>query len=547
MSYSQTATSDPYAFSLWPDASAASEEMTMLAQAAGCTQPGLTVEDIFFDDLLDTTLAQGSNSTTPAETFGSHKDTNWTTGGTVAADMPPHPNATAMSTTTTFAPTTFPLADNMGAYTPEFFFPQSDWSLSVTPSLTDVSSLPSPRSDGTRNGIIPFPTLGATSSYIPQPPLAGLSFPQIDIAGAWGPNQIISAPPDLFMGGSNFVAQVQSDSGQILDPSNMYMNTTSSSPWDCTQFLDHLTMPTEALVTMVGRETAPPSSIGKRNRESDESGSGSPKKRGKPSTTRLLGGAGSTKRTRRSPATRTRQLTNHKSKAAGRGAEMLVSTTVQGLYHQSLPGLSVPQGSMGALFQEQPSWIEEREQVEPRHDSGSSVPFRGVENAEDGEVLRKIPTNLTERERLMLQTTQADEERGAVRYIMCRVCSDRCFPKWATFQRHCKSCEKHPSELKFCPKCGDYFGRQDSETRHKDKRHQGACLSTSQDEAREKEQKATRILEAFEARLQRCLRSGEDPGPRFSEVMSRKLMNTSKKVSKAETSLEGESWATGLC
>ncbi|KAH9029111.1 hypothetical protein EDB84DRAFT_1496803 [Lactarius hengduanensis] len=201
---------------------------------------------------------------------------------------------------------------------------------------------------------------------------------------------------------------------------------------------------------------------------------------------------------------------------------------------------------MGALLQEQPSWIEEREQVEMRHDTGSSVPFRGVEDAED-EALHKIPTSLTERERLMLQTTQADEERGAVRDIMCKVCSNRCFRRWATFQRHCKSCEEHPSELQFCPKCGDYFGRQDSEARHKVKKHQGACLSTSQDEAREKEQKARRILEAFEARLQHCLRSGEDPGPRFSEVMSRKLTNTSKKVSKAETSLEGGSWATGLC
>ncbi|KAH8986993.1 hypothetical protein EDB86DRAFT_2217453 [Lactarius hatsudake] len=411
----------------------------------------------------------------------------------------------------------------------------------------DVSSLPLPRSDGTRNGIIPFSTFGATSSYIPQPPLAGPSFPQFDIAAAWGPNQITSAPPDLFMGGSNFVAQVQSDSGKILDPLNTYMNTTSSSLWDCTQLLDHLTMPTEALATMVRREMAPLSSLGKRNRESDESGSGGPKKRGKPSTTRVLEGEESTKRTRRSPATRTQHPINDKSKAAGRGAEMLVSTTAQGLYHRSLLGLSVPQGSMGALFQEQPSWMEEREQVEPRHDSGSSVPFRGVENAEDGEVLRKIPTNLTEREQLMLQTTQADEERGAVRYIMCRVCSNRRFREWATFQRHCRSCEKHPSELKFCSKCGDYFGRQDSETRHKGKKHQGACLSTSQDEAREKEQKATRILEAFEVRLQRCLRSGEDPGPCFSEVMSRKLTNTSKKVSKAETSVEGESWATGLC
>ncbi|KAH8984325.1 hypothetical protein EDB92DRAFT_1492196 [Lactarius akahatsu] len=160
-----------------------------------------------------------------------------------------------------------------------------------------------------------------------------------------------------------------------------------------------------------------------------------------------------------------------------RGAEMLISTTAQGVYHRSLPGLSVPQRSIGALLQEQSSWIEEREQVETRHDTGSSLSFRGVENAEDGEALRKIPTNLTERERLMLQTTQVDEERGAVRAIMCRVCSNRCFRKWVTFQRHCKSCEKHPSELKFCPKCRNYFRRQDSEVRHKEHQEKPPALA----------------------------------------------------------------------
>ncbi|KAH9060434.1 hypothetical protein EDB87DRAFT_603463 [Lactarius vividus] len=265
----------------------------------------------------------------------------------------------------------------------------------------------------------------------------------------------------------------------------MDMDMISSSPCDYTQLLDHLAMPTEALATMVRCETTPPSSLGKRSRESDENESDAPKKRGKPSATRIPGGAQSTKRTRQPPATRTQTMINDKFKAAVRGAEMLASMTAQGVYHRSLWGLSVPQGPMGTFLQEQPSWVKEREQVETRHDAGSSVPFRGVENAEDGGDLPKIPKNLTERKRLMLQTTQADEECGAVRAIICRVCSNQRFREWVTFQRHCMSCEKHPSELKFCPKCGDYFGRQDSEVRHKDKRHQEACLSTSRDEARE--------------------------------------------------------------
>ncbi len=284
------------------------------------------------------------------------------------------------------------------------------------------------------------------------------------------------------------------------------------------------------------------------DKNSDENESGGPKKRGRPGAIRVPGGAESTKRTRRSPATRTRQISNDKSKAAGSGAERLASTTAQGLYHRSLPGLSVPQGSVRTLGQGQLSWIEEREQVETRPDTGGSAPFQSAENAEDGEDLHNIPRNLTERERLMLQTTQADEERGAVRVIKCRLCPKPRFGTWVTFQRHCKSCEKHPSDLRFCPKCGDYFGRPDSGIRHKDKKYQEACLNTSQDGAREKRQKVERLLEAFEARLKHCLRSGEDIGPRFSDVMTKKLTNTSKKVSKTEEIwLEGDSWAAGLC
>ncbi|KAH9172776.1 hypothetical protein EDB89DRAFT_2069441 [Lactarius sanguifluus] len=215
MSYPQTATSDPYAFSLWSDASAASEETTMLAQAAGCAQPGLA-EGLFFDDLLDTTLAWEQIGATPAETFGIQYDINWTTGGVVAADMPvPLPSAT-MNTTMTFAPTTTPLANNMDAYAQGFFFVLL-WN----------------HSDGTRNGFPPFPIFDTTSLYFPQPSLAGPPFPQLDIAGVWDPNQITGAPPVFFMGRNNFVGQVQSG---ILDPMNTgtYTNLTSSTQLDYT-------------------------------------------------------------------------------------------------------------------------------------------------------------------------------------------------------------------------------------------------------------------------------------------------------------------------
>ncbi|KAI9444538.1 hypothetical protein H4582DRAFT_1909563 [Lactarius indigo] len=539
----------------------------MLAQAAGCTQPvaELAVEDFFFDDPLDATLTWQQCGITETFGFQNYSDINWTTGETVAAVMPSHgvPLSTAMNTTMTLVPptTTLPLTD-VGAYAQGFFHHTTRlpylplqypvkvaicglpiFVLTWSKALIDIASLPSPQSNGTGIGFLPFPTLGPTPSYFPQPSLSGLSIPQLNIAGVWDPNHIIGAPPTFFMGGSDFVGLQL----EILD--SLSTSLTSSEPLEYTKHIDQLVTPTVALSTLVNREMAPSSSLRKRSRRRDEGEASALKKRGRLSVTRVPGGAQSTERTRRSPATRTRSMINDKSKAAGYGAERLTSTAAQGVHHRSLPGLSVPQGSMGALLQEQPSWIEEREQVETWHNSGSSVPLQSAENAEGGECLHKIPTNLTEREGLMLQTTQADEERGAVRDIMCRVCSGKQFNKWVAFQRHCKSCEKHPSpsEVKFCSKSGDDFGRQDSEVRHKDKRHQEACLSTSQDEAREKEQKVKRVLKAFEARLQHCPRSGEDPGPRFSDVMSRKLTNTSKKLSKAETWSEGKSWATGLC
>src|SRR6267378_893777 len=97
------------------------------------------------------------------------------------------------------------------------------------------------------------------------------------------------------------------------------------------------------------------SSLGKRRREryetyicdltradsknSDETETAGPKKRGRQDA-RVQGGAASTKRTRRSPVTRTQANISSKSKAVGRGAGMLAPSTAQGLYHQSLLGLS---------------------------------------------------------------------------------------------------------------------------------------------------------------------------------------------------------------
>jgi hypothetical protein len=285
------------------------------------------------------------------------------------------------------------------------------------------------------------------------------------------------------------------------------------------------------------------------DKNSDDDEPGGPKKRGRPSSTRVPGGAASMKRTHRPSGTRTQTKANGISKAAGHGAERLVSTTAQGVYHRPMSGLRVPQGSVGALEPEKPSWIVGREVVETQRETGSAGPQQIVfqENAEDEEELHEVPGHLTERQRLMLEMTQAEKDRGAVRVIKCKLCPEaRPFGTWVIFVRHCNSCERHPSELGYCPTCGDYFGRLDSRKRHNEKRYQAACLGTKQFEAEQRKERVERFLKAFNDRLTERLKNGLDFKSIFSDVMTKKLSNTSKKISKTEILLEDDSWANGL-
>ena len=281
------------------------------------------------------------------------------------------------------------------------------------------------------------------------------------------------------------------------------------------------------------------------DKNSDEAGSGGPKKRARPSA-RVPGGAASTKWTRQPFTTRTQQEKKVLSKAAGRGAERLAPTIAQGVGPRSPLGLSVSQRSMGALEHEQPSWIAGREQVGTRRDTGSSAPkqISLQERSEDEEDLHQITGNLSKRERSMLQMTQAERERGAVRTIICKLCPKASLRTWATFQRHCKTCKKHPFELHFCCSCGDYFARSDSRDRHE--KEQDSNTSHLNHDAMEKKEKVERLFKAFDTRLTHCLKNGEKIQPMFSDAIN-KMTNTSKKVSdKDKISLEG-TWAAGLC
>jgi hypothetical protein len=209
---------------------------------------------------------------------------------------------------------------------------------------------------------------------------------------------------------------------------------------------------------------------------------------------------------------------------------------------------------MGVLAQAQPPWIVGREQVGTRRETESSAPqqISLQEDIEDDEDLQEIPGNLSERERSMLQMTQAERERGAVSIIKCRFCPKAQLGSWVTFQRHCNTCEKHPSELYFCLRCGDHFARSDSRNRHYGKADE-ACRNTSPHDAMQKTEKVGRLFKAFDVEMTHCLKSGEKIRPMFSDAVSEmfetSFETTSKKVSKTEEtfeSLEG-TWAAGLC
>ncbi len=203
----------------------------------------------------------------------------------------------------------------------------------------------------------------------------------------------------------------------------------------------------------------------------------------------------------------------------------------------------------GLPFEQQPSWIEGRVEVETQPVAGSSTqqqidPANAEEDVQDAEGHHFISaTTWSERERLLLLTTEAEERRGAVRLIACKLCPARRFGSWATFKRHCKECEDHPLESKiaFCTLCGDYHARGDSNGRHGK-----GCSQKSLEVIAEKRRTVLRIIEVFEPRLMHCLRTGQEVGPRFRDIVNKMLPDSSKKVPRREWSEADYAWVHAL-
>ena len=235
-------------------------------------------------------------------------------------------------------------------------------------------------------------------------------------------------------------------------------------------------------------------------------------------TNRIRRASGSLTRTRHKAVARTpKSKVISKPKEAGRGAERLATPNPQGIYQQPLLGPSVQQGWAVEAADQQPTWVE------------GSVGVDGVQQQRQGQQQQddeyfKIPKLKPEHRALLA----AAQDMLTVTEIKCRLCPGTSLKKWEDFKRHCEATEAHPLTISFCDKCGDYFARTDSLGRHRET-PPSTCTDTSPERAKEKREVTEREHEAFKERLRRCLRTGEDIGKPFWQIIKEKFPESSKK------------------
>jgi hypothetical protein len=141
----------------------------------------------------------------------------------------------------------------------------------------------------------------------------------------------------------------------------------------------------------------------------------------------------------------------------------------------------------------------------------------------------KIPNKLKPEHRALLAAAQ---DKLVVPEIRCRLCPGTRLKTWEDFKRHCETMEAHPLTITFCDKCGDYFARTDSLGRHREIPPR-ACTDTSSERAKEKREGTEREHEAFKERLRECLRTGEEIGKPFWQIIKEKFPESSKKQRRA--------------
>jgi hypothetical protein len=173
-------------------------------------------------------------------------------------------------------------------------------------------------------------------------------------------------------------------------------------------------------------------------------------------------------------------------------------------------------------------WVEGSVEAEPVRRNGSTM----QQQQEQGNLQHfKIPNKFKPAHKALLLATEADLARGTVQVIKCRLCPDTTLKTWEDYKRHCDTMEAHPLKISFCESCGDFFARGDALARHQ-KTPPPECASVTPAKAAEKRRVTQNAHSEFIERLDGCLKTGEDIGKPFSQIIKEKYPDSSKKSKK---------------
>ncbi|KAI9441859.1 hypothetical protein H4582DRAFT_1935452 [Lactarius indigo] len=469
--------------------------------------------------------------------------------------------ATIDAATLASAPAPPPLAD-YGA-NPHDLDPLSEfinWDLFALPTLSplNTSSDPSPPKDGIGDQINPphahdalASNLVSTGSInardIADHVFLKASLPDLpsvpSIHGNFQEERLALVPS--YRDGVSSTPQTQRDDAPVLTPVGMSENMSHSFWLNHPDPNPNMPAPINLLMATTTTAAAITGGAGGAKAvldedEGDSVGCRLPQKRTRPASWVLEGADESRKRTRHLPAARAQQQNMKCIKYSMMRSGEARNITEQGLHLHLLRGANTTQKTVGPPEQEQ---FEGGAQLETQHNSSSTVlqqidpqTSRSVEGQKN---FYAIPIKLTRRQRLMLRTTEDEEERKAVRVIKCKLCPDVELNSWPCFRRHCNMSEDHPIKLTFCSRCGDHFARQDSKKRHEEKKYQEECHMTPSHEANRKKETIVQLLKDFNVELERRLSNGEEPGRRFPVIAQKNVPTTSKKEYKRSVSEGG--------
>jgi hypothetical protein len=168
---------------------------------------------------------------------------------------------------------------------------------------------------------------------------------------------------------------------------------------------------------------------------------------------------------------------------------------------------------------------------------GAEGSEQGIPEAKERELFQ-IPRRLGKVYKALLKASPADWACGYVPTLKCRLCPSADFGHWEDFKRHCKYMEAHPFEIVFCDHCGDFFARQDALDRHRRSRPR-ACvaLGFKPEMALLKRQVTEMVLKMFMRRLEWCLKTNEDIGAPFSQIIKTIFPGSSKRGSRQQSRL----------